>query len=207
MSAVATAQSATSDALEQYRRELTGYCYRMLGSGLRRRGRRAGDDGARVAVARPVRRPLGAEVVAVPDRDERLLRRARGAARPMDLGPAQEPFENLAELPGAWITPLPTPDGFTEAADRCGFTFVAALQHLPAKQRAASLSSARCCAGRRRTPKLFDTSVPVGQQRVAARPRDPGERPTSRSRLSSTTRRARCSSATSRPSRSTTSTG
>src|SRR5246500_2638862 len=32
MSSVATAQSATADALEQYRRELTGYCYRMLGS-------------------------------------------------------------------------------------------------------------------------------------------------------------------------------
>src|SRR2546425_10457327 len=32
MSVVATAESATSDALEQYRRELTGYCYRMLGS-------------------------------------------------------------------------------------------------------------------------------------------------------------------------------
>src|SRR6186997_3684164 len=32
MSGVATAQSATVDALEQYRRELTGYCYRMLGS-------------------------------------------------------------------------------------------------------------------------------------------------------------------------------
>src|SRR5438270_1256657 len=32
MSDVATAQSATADALEQYRRELTGYCYRMLGS-------------------------------------------------------------------------------------------------------------------------------------------------------------------------------
>src|SRR5436853_2913578 len=32
MSVVATAQSATADSLEQYRRELTGYCYRMLGS-------------------------------------------------------------------------------------------------------------------------------------------------------------------------------
>ena len=32
MSGVATAQSATTEALEQYRRELTGYCYRMLGS-------------------------------------------------------------------------------------------------------------------------------------------------------------------------------
>src|SRR3954447_17266050 len=32
MSLVATVQPTTSDALEQYRRELTGYCYRMLGS-------------------------------------------------------------------------------------------------------------------------------------------------------------------------------
>ena len=32
MSLVATVQPATTDALEQYRRELTGYCYRMLGS-------------------------------------------------------------------------------------------------------------------------------------------------------------------------------
>src|SRR6059036_3005408 len=32
MSVVATAEPATSDALEQHRGELTGYCYRMLGS-------------------------------------------------------------------------------------------------------------------------------------------------------------------------------
>ena len=32
MSAVATAQPAVAGELEQYRRELTGYCYRMLGS-------------------------------------------------------------------------------------------------------------------------------------------------------------------------------
>ena len=32
MSLVATVQPATTEALEQHRRELTGYCYRMLGS-------------------------------------------------------------------------------------------------------------------------------------------------------------------------------
>src|SRR4051794_32199912 len=32
MSVVATAQPAIAGELEQYRRELTGYCYRMLGS-------------------------------------------------------------------------------------------------------------------------------------------------------------------------------
>jgi RNA polymerase sigma-70 factor (ECF subfamily) len=60
-------------------------------------------------------------------------------ARPMDLGPAQEPlFENLAELPEVtWITPLPTPDELAEQRESLRLAFVAALQHLPPKQRAA----------------------------------------------------------------------
>jgi RNA polymerase sigma-70 factor (ECF subfamily) len=60
-------------------------------------------------------------------------------ARPMDLGPAEEPlFENLAELPEVtWITPLPTPDELAEQRETLRLAFVAALQHLPAKQRAA----------------------------------------------------------------------
>ena len=57
----------------------------------------------------------------------------------MDLGPAQEPLlENLAELPEiAWITPLPTPDELAEQRETLRLAFVAALQHLPPKQRAA----------------------------------------------------------------------
>jgi RNA polymerase sigma-70 factor (ECF subfamily) len=60
-------------------------------------------------------------------------------ARPMDLGPAQEPvIENLAELPEVtWITPLPTPDELAEQRETLRLAFVAALQHLPPKQRAA----------------------------------------------------------------------
>jgi RNA polymerase sigma-70 factor (ECF subfamily) len=60
-------------------------------------------------------------------------------ARPMDLGPAEEPlFENLAELPEVtWITPLPTPDELAEQRETLRLAFVAALQHLPPKQRAA----------------------------------------------------------------------
>jgi RNA polymerase sigma-70 factor (ECF subfamily) len=60
-------------------------------------------------------------------------------ARPMDLGPAVEPlFENLAELPEVtWITPLATPDELAEQRDTLRLAFVAALQHLPPKQRAA----------------------------------------------------------------------
>ena len=43
----------------------------------RRRGRRAGDAPARMALARPLRGPLLRPHLAVPDRDERLPRRAR----------------------------------------------------------------------------------------------------------------------------------
>jgi RNA polymerase sigma-70 factor (ECF subfamily) len=60
-------------------------------------------------------------------------------ARPMDLGGPGEPvFENLAELPEVtWITPLPTPDEAAEQRETLRLAFVAALQHLPPKQRAA----------------------------------------------------------------------
>jgi RNA polymerase sigma-70 factor, ECF subfamily len=61
-------------------------------------------------------------------------------ARPMDLGPAGAPIvENLAdERPEAtWLTPLPTPEEEVERRDSLRLAFVAALQHLPAKQRAA----------------------------------------------------------------------
>jgi RNA polymerase sigma-70 factor (ECF subfamily) len=142
MSAVATAQSATADALEQYRRELTGYCYRMLGSAF------DAEDAVQETMLRAWRsldRFEGRSAlkswlyrIATNVCFDSLSGRER-RARPMDLGPAQEPlFENLAELPEVtWITPLPTPDELAEQRDTLRLAFVAALQHLPARQRAA----------------------------------------------------------------------
>jgi RNA polymerase sigma-70 factor, ECF subfamily len=146
MSAVASAQSATksatSEALEQHRRELTGYCYRMLGSAFE------AEDAVQETMLRAWRsldRFEGRSALkswlyriatnvcfdALAGREKR--------ARPMDLGPAQEPlFENLAELPEVtWITPLPTPDELAEQRETLRLAFVAALQHLPPKQRAS----------------------------------------------------------------------
>jgi RNA polymerase sigma-70 factor (ECF subfamily) len=61
-------------------------------------------------------------------------------ARPMDLGPAREPIEaNLNTLPEAtWIQPMPDPDPAEVAVSRdtIRLAFVAALQHLPPRQRA-----------------------------------------------------------------------
>src|SRR5207248_9549413 len=59
--------------------------------------------------------------------------------RPMDLGPAQEPiFENLhTRAEATWIQPLPDPADVAVSRDTLRLAFVAALQHLPAKQRAS----------------------------------------------------------------------
>src|SRR5947208_669840 len=141
MSAVATAQSATVDALEQYRRELTGYCYRMLGSAF------DAEDAVQETMVRAWRSldlfegrsALKSWLYRIATNVcfDQLNGRER-RARPMDLGPAQEPlFENLAELPEVtWLTPMPTPDELAEQRETLRLAFVAALQHLPPRQRA-----------------------------------------------------------------------
>ena len=142
MSLVATVQPATTEALEQHRRELTGYCYRMLGSAF------DAEDAVQETMVRAWRsleRFEGRSAlkswlyrIATNVCFDALAGRER-RARPMDLGPAQEPlFGNLAELPEVtWITPLPTPDELAEQRESLRLAFVAALQHLPPKQRAA----------------------------------------------------------------------
>src|SRR4051812_9685814 len=68
-------------------------------------------------------------------------------ARPMDLGPSREPvLENLSELPEVtWLEPVPDglvladagdPAAVAEARETIRLAFMAALQHLPPRQRA-----------------------------------------------------------------------
>jgi RNA polymerase sigma-70 factor (ECF subfamily) len=59
-------------------------------------------------------------------------------ARPMDLGPALEPIEaNLNTMPEAtWIQPVPDPAVLTENRETTRLAIIAALQHLPPRQRA-----------------------------------------------------------------------
>jgi RNA polymerase sigma-70 factor, ECF subfamily len=164
MSVVATAESATSDALEQYRRELTGYCYRMLGSAF------DAEDAVQETMVRAWRsldRFEGRSAlkswlyrIATNVCFDALSGRER-RARPMDLGPAQEPlFENLAELPEVtWITPLPTPDELAEQRESLRLAFVAALQHLPPKQRAALILCEVLRWQAAEAAELLDTSV------------------------------------------------
>jgi len=74
-----------------------------------------------------------------------MLEGRKRRARPMDLGPAGEPVvENLRTPDQLWIQPIPdslvVPEGdpaqVTEARETVRLAFVAALQHLPPRQRA-----------------------------------------------------------------------
>jgi RNA polymerase sigma-70 factor (ECF subfamily) len=59
-------------------------------------------------------------------------------ARPMDLGPSAEPVaENLSTLPEVtWVEPMPDPAEAAVQRETVRLAFIAALQRLPARQRA-----------------------------------------------------------------------
>jgi RNA polymerase sigma-70 factor, ECF subfamily len=139
--------------LEPYRRELTGYCYRMLGSGFE------AEDAVQETMLRAWRHAEGFEgrssvrswlyriaTNVCIDMSRQVQRRAR----PMEMGPSSPPDESHLgplqnELP--WVTPVAdtsvAPDAVTDPAEVAQYresvrlAFVTALQHLPARQRAA----------------------------------------------------------------------
>src|SRR5580692_10606918 len=100
------------DQLEQYRRELTGYCYRMLGSGFE------ADDAVQETMLRAWRAAESFEgrssvrswlyrIATNICLD--MLRGRQRRALPMDLGPASQPAESLLGKPAAedaWVTPI-----------------------------------------------------------------------------------------------------
>ena len=141
-SSLTVKHGAAEQELEQHRRELTAYCYRMLGSPFE------AEDAVQEALLRAWksidkfqgRAALRSWLYKIASNVcfDMLGGRER-RARPMDMGPAGEPVaENLRELPEVtWLTPLPTPDEAAEQRDTLRLAFVAALQHLPPKQRAA----------------------------------------------------------------------
>jgi RNA polymerase sigma-70 factor, ECF subfamily len=128
--------------LEQHRRELTAYCYRMLGSPFEAedavqetliRAWRSLDSFEGRSALRSWLYSIATNVCLD------LLKGRERRARPMDLGPAHEPVvENLNALPEVtWIEPLPTdPAEVVESRETIRLAFVAALQHLPPRQRA-----------------------------------------------------------------------
>lgn len=152
MSVTSRGTALDSAQLEPHRRELTAYCYRMLGSGSEAedavqetlvRAWRAADTFEGRASLRSWLYSIATNVCL--DMHRSVQRRAR----PMDLGNSSPPEEKfLGEfLPEAtWISPIADervlprhadPAEIVEARDSIRLAFVAALQHLPGRQRAA----------------------------------------------------------------------
>jgi len=140
-----TATDLALSDLEAYRVELTGYCYRMLGSAFE------AEDAVQETLLRVWRTPYDADRGPLRPWLYRIatnicvdmLRSVQRRARPMDLGPAATPGPSLgAPLPSsAWVRPAPTalvcdPAAAVEQRETVRLAFVAALQHLPPRQRA-----------------------------------------------------------------------
>jgi RNA polymerase sigma-70 factor, ECF subfamily len=149
---VTTAASSTRDLerqLEEYRRELTGYCYRMLGSAF------DAEDAVQETMVRAWRnldRFEGRSAlkswlyrIATNVCLDMLSGKER-RARPLELGPpgtADGPLTTLPET--AWLEPIPDgrvlpsdgdPAELAQQRETLRLAFVAALQHLAPQQRA-----------------------------------------------------------------------
>ena len=136
--------------LEDYRRELTGYCYRMLGSVFE------ADDAVQETMVRAWRSIDGFEgrssvrswlyrIATNVCLD--MLRGRQRRALAMDLGPSStaDSFTRETRPEHAWVQPIPDdrflpddgdPAELAAQRETVRLAFVTALQHLPARQRA-----------------------------------------------------------------------
>src|SRR5580704_9081275 len=145
-------QPAFNTLVERHRGELHAHCYRMLGSA------HDAEDALQDALLRAWRALSRFEgrsslrswlyTIATNACLDQIARRPRRVL-PIDYGPATEPHVGPGEplVESVWIEPYPdeilgVPDGFAapdaryEQREGVELAFVAALQHLPANQRA-----------------------------------------------------------------------
>ena len=173
MEAASPPRPTSFDQLEDHRRDLTAYCYRMLGSPFEAedavqdtlvRAWRALDrfEGRSSVKSWLYRIATNVCLDSLQGRERR--------ARPMDLGPAQEPVEaNLNALPEVtWIEPIPDrlvttaegdPAEVASSKESIRLAFVAALQHLPPRQRAVLILCAVLGWQASEVAELLDMSV------------------------------------------------
>ncbi len=194
----------TQTDLEPFRRELTGYCYRMLGSGFEaedavqetmvRAWRNADSFEGRSSVRSWLYR-IATNVCI--DMQRQVQRRAR----PMEMGPASPPggvppraaaarghLGDPGPRRAAWRPEGTDPAEIAQYRESIRLAFVTALQHLPARQRAALILCEVLRWQVAEVAELLDTSVPAvnsALQRARAtlralpadeRPEHPGRR-------------------------------
>jgi RNA polymerase sigma-70 factor (ECF subfamily) len=167
-------QAPATDELEAHRRELTAYCYRMLGSGF------DAEDAVQETMVKAWRAGEGFEgrsslrswlyrIATNVCLD--MLRGRKRRAVPMELGPSQAPVEaSLSELlpAGSWVSPIADarvlplgadPAELAEARESVRLALVAALQHLPPRQRAALILCEVLSWRASEAAELLETSV------------------------------------------------
>ncbi|MEU1225116.1 sigma-70 family RNA polymerase sigma factor [Streptomyces sp. NPDC005828] len=167
------AVTATTDDLDKYRRELTGYCYRMLGSSFEAedavqdtmvRAWKAIDSFEGRASLRSWLYRIATNVCLD------ALNAGNRRARPMDLtGPTPVAQAQLVKQPEiTWLEPIPDGRVMPSAGDPAEtalsresvrLAFVAALQHLPPKQRAVLILREVLAWKASEVAELLDTTV------------------------------------------------
>jgi len=159
--------------LEQYRPALTAYCYRMLGSPF------DAEDAVQEAFTRAWRaRDRFEGRAAVRSWLYRIatnvcldqLKGSERRARPMDLGPATEPLEKhlswrddkrwIEPIPATMVAAEPDPADRAVASESIRLAFVAALQKLPARQRAVLILREVLRWEASEVAELLDSTVP-----------------------------------------------
>ncbi len=150
MTAPAEAPAETRISLEPHRPALTGHCYRMLGSAV------DADDAVQETMLRAWRArekfdgrsSMGTWLYRIATNVclDVLAERAP-RTRPMEMGPVGTVDDSLVELPRThWLEPIPDARAIPADGDpheravlkeSIRLAFVAALQHLPPRQRAA----------------------------------------------------------------------
>jgi RNA polymerase sigma-70 factor (ECF subfamily) len=168
------AASEVEQGLEKHRIELTGYCYRMLGSAFE------AEDAVQETLVRAWR---GADRFEGRSSLRSWLYRiatnvcldslnaGKRRARPMDLSPASHADAVLPDptSDGMWVEPAPdgrvVPEGGDPAdvvvsRETVRLAFVAALQHLPPRQRAVLILREVLAWKASETAELLETTVP-----------------------------------------------
>jgi RNA polymerase sigma-70 factor (ECF subfamily) len=163
MAGPSAAATAALTELDEYRSELTGYCYRMLGSPFDAedavqdtyvRAWRGLDRFEGRAALRSWLYRIATNVCLD------MLQARKRRARPMDLGPSQEPvIENLATPEVPWLEPIPDPADLAVEHETIRLAFVAALQHLAPRQRAVLILCEVLRWQATEVAELLDTSV------------------------------------------------
>ena len=177
---VQAARSGDEDAfgrlVERHRGELHAHCYRMLGSA------HDADDALQDALLRAWRGlprfagrsslrswlykiATNACLDVIARRPKRVL--------PMDYGPPADPHDSIAEpiLESVWVEPYPDqafdlvdapagPEAHYEQRESIELAFVAALQHLPARQRAVLILREVLGFSAQEVAETLDSTVP-----------------------------------------------